>query len=490
MKFSKFGFAVFAPIAIAACSGGIEGSDADVAEANAPIIGPSTPGGRNEVVLLHMIVNGGGTRACTGTYFAPRVVLTAAHCLTNIAGRQLFIYHGDNFPADVGQLQPGADGALAPPPPGSPSFFAQADSWEIHPSYDPNLHYVDMGVVYLDRKLPFDPLPLWRNQVAANRTVTITGWGSNSAPTPTTGAGSRVQRTGTTVTLGSPTAADFHPEDPNPGVLDPAIRPNLLKTNGAPPNANGCFGDSGGPMLFTESGQLYVGAVGYFTGLSCLDYNLWTRLNPFLPFLDNAYKKGGQETLIPSFECVTPNPNGTLTALFGFNNKNGVSITLPYGTRNQLARDTFNARPTRFVPGQHRLAFPVDFTSGQTVSWRLQPDNSPTTTLNVTASSRRCNAAEADQTECALACRTSTRVGCANDPGFETCIQFCQENNAVFRDYLPACVTANRTLNQCQAALAPTPASNWECFDFFGAVPLVGCAAQIEALQTCIDSNP
>jgi hypothetical protein len=94
------------------------------------------------------------------------------------------------------------------------------------------------------------------------------------------------------VTLGSPTAADYDPEDPNAGVLDPAIRANLLKTNGALRNANGCFGDSGGPMLFTEFGQTYIGAVGYFTGLSCLDYNLWTRLNPFLPFLDNACKKG------------------------------------------------------------------------------------------------------------------------------------------------------------------------------------------------------
>ena len=186
---------------------------------------------------------------------------------------------------------------------------------------------------------------------------------------------------------------------------------------------------------------------------------------------------------------MTPNPNGTLTALFGFNNRNGVSITLPYGTRNQLARDTFNARPTRFVPGQHRLAFPVDFTSGQTVTWRLQPDNSPTTTLNVTASSRRCNAAEADQTECALACRTSTRVGCANDPGFETCIAFCQETNAIFRDFIPACVDENRAVNVCQAALAPAPASNWECFDFFGAIPFPGCAAQFDALNACFEAN-
>src|SRR5262249_7257609 len=117
MNFSKLGLVAFAPIALAACSGGSEGSDADVASASESIIGPSTPGGRNEVVLLHMVLTNGGTRACTGSYFAPRVVLTAAHCLTNIAGRQLFVYHGDDFFAEQGQLQFGADGALAAPPP-------------------------------------------------------------------------------------------------------------------------------------------------------------------------------------------------------------------------------------------------------------------------------------------------------------------------------------------------------------------------------------
>jgi len=79
--------------------------------------------------------------------------------------------------------------------------------------------------VYLDRKPPFDPLPLSRTIVAANRQVTISGWGDNFSPTPTTGTGLNVQRTGTSRTLGSPTVADFHPEDPNAGLLVRRIAP-------------------------------------------------------------------------------------------------------------------------------------------------------------------------------------------------------------------------------------------------------------------------
>lgn len=467
------------------------GCSADAGEplgqARESIVGPSTLGGRNEVVMLYariQLPNGSvGTRTCTGSYFAPRVIATAAHCFPNIFADQLFVYFGDNFEADLAQLVPGPNG-LEPPPPGQPSLWAKADSYEAHPDYEPEQHYPDIGVVYLDRKLPFDPLPLWRSPVAANRQVTISGWGANSTPTPTTGAGGRVQRTGTSRTLGSPTAADYHPEDPNAGLLVPANLPNLLKLDGTPPNANGCFGDSGGPILINEWGQTYVAGVGYFTGLSCAEYSLFTRINAFLPFFDQAYKKGGQEVLTPTFECVAPNAAGTLTAFFGYDNKNGVSVTVPHGTKNSLARDTINQRPTRFLPGVHHFSFGVDFAAGQTVTWKLSPDNSPTTTLNVTQASRRCGAAEVDQTECALSCRASQRAACVGATTFEDCVRFCTEQTGFVRELLPDCLAPNSALNACTAAVSPDPA-NWECFEPFGAFALAPCAAEFEALNVC-----
>ena len=90
----------------------------------------------------------------------------------------------------------------------------------------------------------------------------------------------------------------------------------------------------------TQSGQTYIAGVSYWTGLSCEDYNLWMRIDSFLPFLDLSYKRGGQDVLKPTFACVTPNPHGSLTAIHGYQNDDGVAISVPYGTKNASARDT------------------------------------------------------------------------------------------------------------------------------------------------------
>ena len=457
------------------------------------IIGPSTTGGKDQVVMLYMTVQNAngtlGTRTCSGSYFAPRVVLTAAHCLQNIFADQLFVYYGDNFAADFGQLGPGPNGSL-PPAPGQASSFAQADSWETHPDYVASANASpDVGVVYLDRKLPFDPLPLLRTPLATNLTVQIAGWGGNTAPTPTTTANAQIERTGNTKTLGNPTTSDNHPEDPNPALNTAASRAAQIKLDGTGSDANSCFGDSGGPILVTSGGQTSIAGVQYFTGLSCANYSLAFRISSVLPFLDAAYQKGGQATLIPSLDCVAPNAQGTLTAFFGYNDKNGVNVTVPYGPKNAFARDTTNQRPKLFVHGQHDFSFGVDFASNQTLSWTLSPDNSPTTTLNVSSTSKRCGPADADNSQCALSCRASERSGCPNLPTFDDCVQQCVGSIQFFEEIFPACTQAFRDFNSCTAGVAPTPASNWECTDFIPAQASGPCAAQINAVNTCVSQN-
>lgn len=470
---------------VAACSSGAEGTDPDSESASESIVGPATPGGRNQAVMLYarvLLPNGTlGTRTCSGAYFGPRVVATAAHCLENVSGKQLFVYFGDNFEADFAQLVEGSDG-LQPPAPGQPSLWAQADSFESHPGYDPSQHYPDLGVVYLDRKLPFEPLRLARNRLTTNREVSISGWGASSAPTPTTGAGGRVQRTGISHTLGSPTAADNHAEDPNPGLLVAANRANLLKLDGRTPNANACFGDSGGPVMITDNGQATLVGINYFTGLSCADYSLAARVSSFLPFLDQAVVKGGQQPLKATFDCVAQNASGSLTAFFGYNNKNGVSLAVPYGSKNSLAND-INQRPTRFLPGEHHFSFGVDFTVNQTITWTLAPESGANTKLKVDQRSRRCGAVEAKQTECSLACRASQRSGCVGLPTFEGCVDSCLQQIASFES-LPACVQRNQAFNVCSAGVSPA-AGNWQCFDGFGAFAFGPCAAEADALNNC-----
>src|SRR4051794_20051389 len=80
-------------LSVAACGGeGNEDLDAKTDE----IIRSTSNGGRDQVVLLWGIRNDGTQILCSGTYYAPRVVLTAAHCIpSNLF--QMFVYYGDNF---------------------------------------------------------------------------------------------------------------------------------------------------------------------------------------------------------------------------------------------------------------------------------------------------------------------------------------------------------------------------------------------------------
>ncbi len=126
MKFGGFGVFVFLAIASGCSAGAVgdQGSAESVGSSAEAIIGPSTPGGRDQVVMVYAQLNNGQTEICSGSYFAPRVIVTAAHCLNNIFADQLFVYYGDNYSADFGQLGPGPNGLL-PPAPGQPSNWAQ-----------------------------------------------------------------------------------------------------------------------------------------------------------------------------------------------------------------------------------------------------------------------------------------------------------------------------------------------------------------------------
>ncbi|MEY4585420.1 MAG: 3-oxoacyl-[acyl-carrier-protein] reductase FabG, partial [Pseudomonadota bacterium] len=85
--------------------------------------------------------------------------------------------------------------------------------------------------------------------------------------------------------------------------------------------------------IVKNGGKTYVAGVSYWTGLYCADYNLYTRIDPFLPFLDRAARKTGKEPVKPALDCVAPNSDGTYTAYFGYDNKNGVNMSVPYGRR-------------------------------------------------------------------------------------------------------------------------------------------------------------
>ena len=250
-----------------------------------------------QVVAVRINGFNGGWTLCSGTYFSSRMVVTAAHCLRSDAiPGQTFVYYGNDYDTDVASLP-------TIPAPGQKSVWARVETTTANPNYDKSLNYPDFAIMYLDRELPFDPIPLLRTPLtSADKKGEIAGWGGSKALTAdiTQVEGAGIKRSASVKLLGSPTEADYHTDDPNPGILDPTIRPNLLKTDGMAPSANTCAGDSGGPLLVESKGHTYLAGVGFWTGLFCEDYAIFTRVAPFLAYFDDAVTRAGKAPIVPA----------------------------------------------------------------------------------------------------------------------------------------------------------------------------------------------
>jgi hypothetical protein len=224
--------------------------------------------------------------------------------------------------------------------------------------------------------------------------------------------------------------------------------------------------------------------VSYWTGLSCADYGLYTRIEPFLPFIDAAVKKAGQAPLAPTFDCVAPKAGGGYTAYFGYTNQNGISLSIPYGSKNQLGLDKSNFRPSVFAPGEHHFTTAVDFAPNQTVSYTLSPDASPSTTLTANWRSKACGASVANSVECGAFCEATLRSGCAELPSFATCVTDCLANTQFVSDVMPECLPQNSALNQCTSKVS-AGSNNWTCLGDGMYPQPPACDPQMIALSNC-----
>jgi hypothetical protein len=441
-----------------------------------------------QVVAVRINLFGGGWVLCSGTYFAPRVVVTAAHCL-NHGGRipgQTFVYFGKDYLTDVASLP-------IIPAPGEPSVWARVETAAMHPEYDATLNYPDFAMLHLDRELPFDPIPLLRSPVTdSDKKAQIAGWGGSKALTAdiTQVEGAGIKRSAKVKILGTPTEADYHPDDPNPGILDPAIRANLLKTDGMAPSANVCAGDSGGPLLVERKGRTYLAGVGFWTGLFCEDYAIFTRIDPFLAFFDDAVTRAGKAPIIPRLECVEPQASGSFAAHFGYQSDNALTVTIPYGSNNKFEADTAQARPRDFAPGDNPFDFAVPFTNGAQLSWQLTPPGGPSTTVTASAASPVCDTTD-PTFRCAQTCDAQFAAECAQD-GLSRgqCVADCVGNVLIFDYY--GCGAEWIGYIGCVAGLSPA-AENWDCsFPGFPAQPLTppACVPEVNAFLICLGYPP
>jgi hypothetical protein len=254
------GSALIAALALAA-AGCIQADEAPSSLASQA--SPITHGERDDshpsvvgIGLLDPCLTDPPTVVCTGTVVAPRVVVTAAHCL--------------DFPHELGRVFFGEDLEQS----GDGALFAGASA---HMQFDAVTFLDDIGVVFLREDAPVPPTalreaPLGPGDIGAQ--VQIVGYGL----TETAGERPGLRRRGTSVIT--------------------AVEATRIRT--APDPSMSCQLDSGGPVLMTVEGKDVLIGVTSSGDPFCKEYGLNTRVDAyFQSFLAPALASGGPPAPAP-----------------------------------------------------------------------------------------------------------------------------------------------------------------------------------------------
>lgn len=83
----------------------------------------------------------------------------------------------------------------------------------------------------------------------------------------------------------------------------------------------------------------------------------------------------------PVLDCVAQNPDGTWTAVLGYDNTSILTVTVSVTSLNKIEPGRFKSLlPTIFEPGRHQGVFSVTLRKGESATWYLGND-----TLSITA---------------------------------------------------------------------------------------------------------
>ena len=232
----------FAVMVLGVSGCAVEQASSEEAESNASeIVGGTKTTGFPAVGAL---VDGGGP-FCTGTVVAPRVVVTAAHCLEGVQSASSLGF---------------ALGASA----FRPQQVLKVAAATVHPQYDARNIRNDIAVLRLAADAPVTPVPIATKGPTVGQSLVFVGYGMSNGRT---GAGFGTKRQ-VTMKVAQVGATQFAY---------------------AEPGKNTCGGDSGGPAFATDaSGNLSVAGVTSYGDAACVQYGVDTRVDTYAAFVQQA----------------------------------------------------------------------------------------------------------------------------------------------------------------------------------------------------------
>ncbi|HEU5106310.1 MAG TPA: trypsin-like serine protease [Solirubrobacterales bacterium] len=173
--------------------------------------------------------------SCTGTVVAPRVILTAAHCIEDLE-------RGGFTPA---QQYAVATGTTTPSQALRQNVFKVLET-HVYPGFDPGGLQGDAGVLILDRPTAAPPIAMAGSADAAlyagGAPVQLAGWGVTGANAKNAPESLRA----TSMKVLSPAVCTQKTRNDRPNY-SAAVQMCTLDT--PTKKSGGCFGDSGGPAI-------------------------------------------------------------------------------------------------------------------------------------------------------------------------------------------------------------------------------------------------